>query len=282
MILIAESGSTKCDWRIIDKTKSVLHQFQTLGINPMVLDSRELKKVLENEKALANNKEQIEKIYFFGAGCGTPETDEKLKKILQDFFSPDIQIQIRGDLDAAVEAATTQSGIVCILGTGSNCCFFDGTKIIQKNPSLGYMLGDEGSGNAIGKALLKAYFNQLMPVTLQAKFETTFTPQLEEVLIHLYQRPFPNKYLAGFARFAIENRNEPFINVMLNHELKKFMDKQLYAYQKELKKYPTHFIGSIAYYTQDLIIEEFKNRDYQIGIFIKSPIDQLTQSIIQY
>ena len=197
------------------------------------------------------------------------------------FFVEATGIKVKGDLDAAVEAATTKPGIVCILGTGSNCCFYDGNKIIQKNPSLGYTLGDEGSGNAIGKSVLKGYFNQLMPAALQAKFKKNFNPQLEEVLIELYQKPFPNKYLAGFARFAIENRDEPFIETMLQGELVKFIDQQLYTYQEELQKYPTYFIGSIAYFTQDLIKTEFETRGYQTGAFIKSPIDQLVQSLIK-
>ena len=183
MILIAESGSTKCDWIGIGNDNTVQTQFQTVGINPMILDSAAILNILNSQKELIDLKLKIKKIKFYGAGCGTVETDHKIKILFKNFFTEATDIEIKGDLDAAVEAATTKPGIVCILGTGSNCCFYDGNKIIQKNPSLGYTLGDEGSGNAIGKSVLKGYFNQLMPEALQAKFKKNFNPQLEFVLI---------------------------------------------------------------------------------------------------
>jgi len=138
MILIAESGSTKCDWVLIEKPENKVTRFRTKGLNPAVLKEKDLHKIISKEITLINNKDSIKEIYFFGAGCNTDSNNKVLENILSSLFKVDTLL-IAEDMMAAVYATTTKPAVVCILGTGSNCCFFDGAKILQKIPALGYI-----------------------------------------------------------------------------------------------------------------------------------------------
>ncbi|MCM5661375.1 BadF/BadG/BcrA/BcrD ATPase family protein [Galbibacter mesophilus] len=279
MILVADSGSTKCDWVISDTNGTQILSTKTEGINPTTLADNTIKNILANCNDLMNYKSLITQIHFYGAGCGTRSADKKMRILLEDLFENTLHISIKEDVVAAIHATTAKPGIICILGTGSNCCFFDGVNVHQRIPSLGYVLSDEGSGNYIGKELLRAYFQKKMPKNLETKFEATFNTDLNEVLQHVYHLQNPNKYLASFARFAFEHRNEPFVKTILENTIETFIDAYLVHYHEELQKHPVHFVGSIAFYGQDIITKQLTAKGYRASTFIKKPIDNLIKYI---
>ena len=169
----------------------------------------------------------------------------------------------------------SKPGVVCILGTGSNCCYYDGTEINVKQASLGYSVMDEGSGNYFGKKILNAYFYNKLPKDLHKKFESSFDLSLESVLNGLYENENPSAFLASFAVFLIENKSEKFIRNIIKTGLKELFSNLIMCYKEELETKQLHFVGSIAYYLQEEIIEEAKNRSINVKSFVKSPIDNI-------
>jgi len=279
MILVADSGSTKCDWIPADKNGEQLLFSQTEGINPMALSDKSIIGIIQNNKDLDPYKTLVTQIHFYGAGCGTRSADQKMKLILENIFENTIHISIKEDVVAAIHATTTKPGVICILGTGSNCCYFDGTNIIQKIPSLGYVLSDEGSGNFIGKELLRGYYHKLMPQHLAIAFEKAYNTDMNQVFQQLYHNQNPNKYLASFARFAFNHRNDPYIEALLHHTIAGFVKTYLTHYHQELQQDPIHFVGSIAYYAQDIINKQLKEKGYRASTFVRKPIDRLVKYI---
>lgn len=182
---------------------------------------------------------------------------------------------------AAVMATTTEPAVVCILGTGSNCCYFDGKNIHLKTPSLGYILMDEGSGNYFGKKLLQAYYYEQMPHNLRALFENQFDLKEKEIIKSLYKYDTPNKYLASFAPFLFENKTHPFCQKMIYEGMKTFVENHVLKYRDTLKHVPIHFVGSIAYYAQDFIKQALQERGIKSAKFVKSPIDNIIKQQIE-
>ena len=275
MLLIAESGSTKCDWVLIEKSnKNKVTKFRTKGLNPAILKEKDLFKIISKKLIFINNKEKIKEIYFFRAGCNTEGNNQILKNVLSSFFNTDTLL-IAEDMMAAVHATTTKPAVVSILGTGSNCYFYDGSKIISKKPSLGYLLMDEGSGNYFGKQLLKAYFYQKLPKELSLSLENRFNLSEEKVIKKLYQSKSPNKYLANFAPFLFENDDDIVIQNILQKGIHVFVENHVLQYKNELKNNPIHFVGSIAYYSKKYITKELAKHHIKAGNFIIRPIDNL-------
>jgi len=274
MILIAESGSTKCDWVLIEKPDNKVTRFRTKGLNPAVLKEKSLHKIISKEVTLINHKEAIKEIYFFGAGCNTKSNNQVLENILSSFFKVDTLL-IAEDMMAAVYATTTKPAVVCILGTGSNCCFFDGSKILQKTPALGYILMDEGSGNYFGKELLKAYYYKKLSNELSISLENRFNVSEEKVIKKLYKSKSPNKYLANFAPFLFENDKNIYIQKIIQKGIQEFVENHILHYKNELEENPIHFVGSIAFFGKKYIIKELSKHNIKVESFIRRPIDNL-------
>ncbi|QLE02308.1 N-acetylglucosamine kinase [Galbibacter sp. BG1] len=279
MILVADSGSTKCDWVISTLTGKQILATTTEGINPTILSENAIKNIISNNKDLKSYQSLITQVHFYGAGCGTKDADKKMKVLLKDFFENIVHIGIKEDVIAAIHATTAKPGIICILGTGSNCCFYDGINVHQKIPSLGYILSDEGSGNYIGKELLSAYFQKKMPKNISTWFEKEFNTDLNEVFKCVYHQQNPNKYLASFAEFAFRNKKEAFIAALLEKTIDGFIETYLIHYHEELQQHPVHFVGSIGFYAQDLITKKLHNKGYRANTFVKKPIDNLLKYI---
>lgn len=278
MIILADSGSTKCDWVVLDQNKKVVFRTSTLGINPRLLSKVEISKILKSAEPLFGIREQIKKILFYGAGCSMEQSKLKLQSVLKKYFH-NAEVKIEEDITAAVHGVTKLPGVVCILGTGSNCCYFDGVNIQVYQSSLGYSVMDEGSGNYFGKQLLRAYFYNQMPNKLKKIFEENFDVSLDSVLKNLYESENPSAYLASFAKFVIHHRSQPFIETIIYNGIKELFDNLIGCYEKELKINPLHFVGSIGYYLRDEIKLEAKNRHFKIGSFVKKPIDNLIGNI---
>ncbi|PKH51349.1 N-acetylglucosamine kinase [Tenacibaculum sp. Bg11-29] len=281
MILIADSGSTKCDWFLYElKSNKVVIRLRTEGINPSVLKKKHINDILKNSKELTNYKNIIEAVFFFGAGCNNIKGDKKVKDVFNSFFPVLSRIVIKEDLMLAVLSASQTPSVVCILGTGSNCCFFNGKTIEQKVKSMGYVLMDEGSGNHLGKQVLRSYYHKELPEDLKFSLEKEFNLNSDKVLSKLYGSKMPNKYLAKYARFLFENIEHPYAKNIITFCISEFIEKQLLKYESELKEVPLYFIGSVGYHARGIIKEELGKRNINLPKkFIRRPLTAFIQSI---
>mgnify|MGYP001378840098 FL=1 len=275
MILIVDSGSTKTDWISVDNDGKILFSTQTLGLNPQVLSSAILKERIINNFDLYQNREQVTHLYFYGAGCGVESPQLRIRKVFNEIFKK-ADISIKEDTYAAVYAASKpgEKSIVCILGTGSNCTYFDGKNIEQRVDSLGYVLMDEASGNFFGKQLIRSYYFNEMPNNLAKEFEKEYDLSPDTIKENIYRRENPNTYLASFSRFLIKHKdNSPFQEIIKNG-LKRFINHQILQFENA-HKIPIHFIGSIAFFLEKEIKDALKKDNLRMGRIVQRPIDEL-------
>ena len=276
MILIADSGSTKTDWRLINSEQKIGH-FQTVGINPYFQNKQNISDMLL-QTLLPNfhsTEDKVEQIYFYGAGCSSPEKKQEVKEALNTLFG-NSTIHVESDMLGAARAVCgNEAGIACILGTGSNSCYYDGTNITDTLPSYGYMFGDYGSGANIGKTLIQLYFNQQLPEDLKRNFEARKENTLENILDNVYKKPFPNRYLAGFSKFVFQNKEHPFCVELLKKCFHQFFEKQVEPYHLH-KVVPIHTVGSIGYYYNTIIKNVAEERGLRMGNILETPIAALT------
>ena len=276
MILITDGGSTKCDWILLDKSGEVILKTRTLGLNPAVLSELDLLERIKSNKELSSLFEKIKQVDFYGAGCGTKTPVLLLKNTLQKLFF-NAKVTVNEDTVAAVYAATTQPGIVCILGTGSNSCYFDGKEIHNSIESLGYILMDEASGNYFGKRLIRDYYYKKMPEELAKDFEKRYQLDSDEIKINLYKKPNPNMYLASFAEFIFTSEEvNGYFYKLISEGILKFIEYRILCF-KEAQTVPIHFIGSIAHFSEEIIRDCMKPYHLELGNIIRRPIDGLIE-----
>ena len=208
MILIADGGSTKADWIALDANKDEVFRVRTKGLNPAVVPEEILRERIINTYQLYHNKDEVTQVYFYGAGCGVESPQLRIRKVFNEIFKK-ADISIKEDTYAAVYAASKpgEKSIVCILGTGSNCTYFDGKNIEQRVDSLGYVLMDEASGNFFGKQLIRSYYFNEMPNNLAKEFEKEYDLSPDTIKENIYRRENPNTYLASFSRFLIKHKD---------------------------------------------------------------------------
>tara|TARA_R110000751_G_scaffold2470_3_gene13002 strand:+ start:13676 stop:14539 length:864 start_codon:yes stop_codon:yes gene_type:complete len=278
MILVVDSGSTKCDWIAVDKNgNQLLEKIRTKGLNPAILSEKKIKKILKNSPALKDNQEIVTHVFFYGAGCGTEKPRLMLKIILQEFF-PNADVLVDEDTMAAVYATInnpTEAAVVCILGTGSNCSYFDGNKIHQRVKSLGYSIMDDASGNYYGKELLRDYYYNHMPEDIRIAFADKFNLEADYIKYNLYKQPNPNAYLAQFAEFMILNKDSKYIVELIKSGIRRFAKNMILQYKEELKTVPVHFAGSIAFFCQKEIKAVAEELNFKVGNFERRPIEGL-------
>ena len=276
MTLIADGGSTKCDWILLGHNGEVLLKTRTKGLNPAVIPVDELFQRIEENEDLIGVAETVEICDFYGAGAGTKTPNAILTKVLKKVFKK-AEVTVNEDMLAAVYAATTEPGIVCILGTGSNSCYYDGEKIHSNVPSLGYIVMDEASGNYFGKRLIRDYYYQKMPEPLMREFENRFDLDPDVIKMNLYQKPNPNTYLASFAEFIFtaEEVNGYFWH-LISEGMRRFIEYRVLCY-KEAQVVPIHFIGSIAHFSEEMIRNAMKPYHLELGRIIRRPIDGLIE-----
>ncbi|WP_213523649.1 BadF/BadG/BcrA/BcrD ATPase family protein [Nonlabens sp.] len=275
MILIVDSGSTKSDWIALDNGGEILFKSRTRGMNPAILSINQLLERIEESEELVAHKDRISKVFFYGAGCGTEDPRNALENLLKRYFH-NSEVEVKEDTAAAVYAAVgDQPGVVCILGTGSNCCFSDGKKIEQRVVSLGYTLMDEASGNWYGKNLLRDYGFKNMPVDLMVKFAELYNMDPDFIKFNLYKQPNPNAYLAKHAEFIFQNLEERYIKKLLRKGLRKFSRNMILQFREEIKSHEVHFVGSIAHFAQARIKQVAAEFGYEVGNIVRRPIDGL-------
>ena len=274
MILIADGGSTKADWIALDNERNEVFRVRTLGLNPAVVAKAELANRIVNMFQLMDIKEDVTEIHFYGAGCGTPKPLVILTNVLKDIFV-NAKINIAEDMLAAVYASSgNKPAIVCILGTGSNSCYYDGTSLEMKTVSLGYSVMDEASGNYFGKLLLREYFYDKMPKRIVDKFKEEYDLDPDIIKLNLYRKPNPNMYLATFAKFMFEFKEDKYIKKIIKRGFNEFFKYKVLPFQKTADT-PIYFIGSIAFYFSEILQKVAKKNDLKIAGIIQRPIDNL-------
>jgi len=275
MILIVDSGATKADWIALDENGEQLFLTQTLGLSPEVLTKAVIEDRLANNFELSKNRDQVSRLHFYGAGCGTERMKIFLKEIFAGFF-PNAKAEVKEDTYAAIYATTKigSQSIVCILGTGSNCSYYDGHQLFQKVTSLGYIPMDDGSGNFFGRKLIRDYYFHKMPQDLAIQFDKGYDLDADVIKENLYKQPNPNTYLATFARFLIENKDHPYCKGVIDKGFQQFVNN--YIMQFELAtKVPVNFVGSIAYYLKEELITVLERNDLIVGVISQRPIEGL-------
>lgn len=276
MILIADGGSTKCDWILLDNSGEQVFKTRTKGLNPAVFPELMLEQRIEENPELQDVKDTVERIHFFGAGCGTETPRRLLQDIIANFFTNAVEVLVKEDMVAAAYAATTEPGIVCILGTGSNSCYFDGENIHMAVNSLGYILMDEASGNYFGKRLIRDYYYKRMPPELAEKFAKSYNLESDEIKRNLYKKENPNTYLASFAEFIFTNERNGYFYKLVHEGIHDFMQSRVLCF-RQAQNVPIHFIGSIAFFSEDIIRAVAQPYSLEIGNIIRRPIDALIE-----
>ena len=278
MLLVADSGSSKADW-ILTLPDNQTISFRTSGINPFFLTEKEIIKIFQNTPEIQPYIDQVKEIYFFGAGCSSPDRREIISNALSRIFK-NAFVSVDIDIIASIYATTGNSeGICCILGTGSNIAYFDGTRIHESKHGLGYILGDEGSGTFFGRQLITSFLYGTMPSELSEAFYLKYKIDKESIIKRVYQEPFPNFYLASFAPFMSEYASHPFIIELIKRGLSEFIETNIKSYP-EYKKQTCHFVGSIAYHFSDILKDLCEEQGIRVGKILKHPIEELSRFIL--
>ncbi|MBN8696013.1 MAG: N-acetylglucosamine kinase [Bacteroidetes bacterium] len=279
MILIADSGSTKTDWRLIDEQKNI-HQFQTQGLNPYFLSSELIAEIVQHELIskfpnTVSFSATTLSIYFYGAGCKVEDKKTLVKGALLKLF-PSAEVYVESDMLGAARALCGRSpGIAAILGTGSNTCYYDGNKIVENRTSTGFILGDEGSGAHIGKTFIQAFLNDELPEELAIRFQDRFKLNKDEIIDAVYRKPLPNRFLASFSKFVYQNQKEEYILQLLITCFEQFFDKHVCKYSRH-KQLQLNCVGSVAFYYSNILRGVADKKGVLIGTIVESPISALT------
>ena len=286
MRIIIDAGSTKMEWILLDG-EEVKTRFTTDGFNPNYAERQCLENIIhlvetrfiaspdcETPFSRRDKSASLQAIHYYGTGCGSEQNCQIIKEIFQHHF-PKAEIHVTHDLMAACHAVLGhEKGIACILGTGSNSCLYNGMDIMGKAVSLGYLVGDEGSGMHIGRELMRSYFYGFMPEDVRRQFEAEYHLELKDFIRHLYHEDQPSKYLASFAKFAGEHQNVSFIHDLVKGCFNAFVEAFVLRYA-ECKTMKVSFVGSIAYHFQDILKESLEDYGLMMGMVIKTPADGL-------
>ncbi|HVZ57216.1 MAG TPA: hypothetical protein VG870_11200 [Chitinophagaceae bacterium] len=272
--LIADSGSTKTEWCLLKAGRK--KRVFTQGLSPYFLNSDQIRQVLEKELFPRIRNAGVQEVHFYGTGCLNPANKRIVAKALRAVF-PGALVQVDHDLAGAAKALCgSRPGIACILGTGSNSCYYNGRKIVRNSPGLGYVLGDEGSGAYLGKKVLQYYLYNTFDEELKGRFDQHYHTDMMEILDSVYKKPLPNRYLAGFALFLAENRGHYMVENIIEDGLNDFFFYHLCKY-RETWLVPIHFVGGVAYGFKDVLQELCKTYEVEMGRVLKNPMEGLIE-----
>ena len=273
MQLIADSGSTKTTWALIDKG-SVKVRVNTAGLNPYFHSSESIEAVLTSELLPYLVPDHVREIHFYGSGCSTENNKTMIADALQIFFRKAVPVIYHDILGAARALFGKDEGIAGILGTGSNSCYYDGGNCYSKVDSLGYLFGDEGAGSYLGKQLIGKYLTRQLPDDIRASFDEKYNFTLEDILNSLYNRPYPNRFLASFSEFLSPNQDHPFVHGLVKEAFQAFFNAQIKQYEN-YKLVTVSFVGSIAYNYREILLETAREEGINVGTILSAPIEGL-------
>lgn len=274
MIVVADMGSTKTDWSFVDTDKNIV-KLSTKGFNPYFYSTEEIIVLLKSEFSKQTfNWNEITNVYFYGSGCSSKDKQRIVKNALLPFF-PKAELFISHDLLASARAVCGKNkGIACILGTGANTCLFDGENIIANNPSLGFLLGDEGSGGDLGRELIKYYQYGELPKEIEEKFELQYNMNRQKLLDEVYSTKHPNAYCAAYSTFVNENKSNPVIKQMIEERMEEFFKRHVTKYEGH-QNIPINFVGSIAHYFEENLKTVAQKFGCSVGVIVKNPVNLL-------
>ena len=270
--LIADCGATKAEWCLLKngKKKTIITQ----GISPYFLNTEQITDLIRKELKPGLKQTVPDEVFYYGTGCANPTNARSVKKAIATIF-PKAKIDVNHDLMAAARSLCGRDkGIACILGTGSNSCYYDGKKIVKNSPGLGYVLGDEGSGAYLGKKVIQYYLYGTFDDELRGRFDLTYTTTTAEILESVYKKPLPNRYLAGFARFLADNRGHYMIENIIEDGLNDFFFNHLCKY-RETWTLPVSFTGSVAFGFKDVLQQLCQSYEFELGTVMKAPMEGL-------
>lgn len=272
--LIADSGATKSEWCILkDGRKKTIF---TRGISPYFLSTQQISTLLSTELKPFIKKITVDEVHYYGTGCANPNNAKLVKEAILNVFE-NAKVFVDHDLMAASRALLAdKKGIACILGTGSNSCYYNGKKIVNNSPGLGYVLGDEGSGAYLGKKVLQYYLYNIFDEELRAKFDSLYVTNTVEILENVYKKPMPNRYLASFTIFLAENRGHYMIENIIEDGLNDFFFNHLCKY-RESWTLPISFVGSVAHGFKDVLKDLCNTYKFEMGKVLKNPMAGLVE-----
>jgi glucosamine kinase len=278
MILVADSGSSKTDWMGYSPDGNIT--FSTQGINPYFFNANDIFKIFSRKKELAAFADQVKEIYFFGAGCSSPDKIEVISNGISSYFTK-AYVSVEHDLiGSAYATCGDQPGLTCILGTGSNISYYDGKEVHNGSHGLGYILADEGSGTFFGRKLITGYLYGEMPASLASEFHEMFQIDKEQVITNVYQNAAPNIFLASISRFMADRTSHSYIANILRDGFQEFIDTNIKDYHN-YKDLNCHFVGSIAFYYQDFLRETCERNEVKVGKIFQKPIEGIYNYILK-
>ena len=281
MILIAESGSTKCDWVALNPDGSEFKRFSTMGFNPYFHSAPFMHEELSGNGVVSTIHGSVDFVYFYGAGASS----ESLKDIIHDGLKRVFKnATINVDHDLVASAYSTYTGepaITCILGTGSNSCYFDGETVSDEVPALAYILGDEGSASFIGKRLVSDFLYKRLPEEMAVDFFDTYGLDKDEIVTSVYNKPNANVYLSSFSRFAGKHMEHPYVKTIVREGFVKFADIHIGCFAKATEV-PVHFVGSVGAIFHEILKEVLEERGFRLGQIMRKPVDGLIKYHLKY
>lgn len=271
MIAIIYSGSSFADWKLAEKGQ-IISEFKTPGINPFFNDEKYIRQILNKTTELINYAEKIKRIYFFGQGTSSQERKDVIANAFTEFFRFG-KITVNNDLQAAALATCNdQAGIVGILGSGSNAAFFDGKKIKPNNYGLGYVLGDEGSANWMGRQLLKLYLNENLPAQFVEKFRKKFDLDRKQILDRIYRQRQPTLFLSSFADFLLEQQQDDFVKQLVSRGFDLYFQTYILPLHKQNPSLPIYMVGTVASNFKEWLLQTAEKNNLTISTVVKEPI----------
>ena len=273
MKLIADSGSTKTTWVLLE-SGVVKNTITTNGLNPYFHTTASVEALIMADLAPFLPCDHVREIHFYGSGCSTENNDLMISESLRQFFRK-AEIRVYHDILGAARALFgDERGIAGILGTGCNSCYYDGRNCHQVVDSLGYMFGDEGAGSYLGKSWMNLYLKKQVPEDLRTEFDDTYRFTLEDILNAIYNRPYPNRFLASFSEFLAPRQSHPFIYQLVRNSFTAFADAQL-AFYESYQPVPVSFVGSIGFCYKEILEDVMREKNYPLGTIMKDPMEGL-------
>ncbi|WP_340152205.1 hypothetical protein [uncultured Marivirga sp.] len=280
MILIGTSGSTKCDWQLVDAQDSLVRK-STKGINPFFMDDVAISDIVKSlGPDILDHSSEIEVVYYFGAGCSSKHFAAMVERGLSMIFNKS-HLYVKEDIVAAAFATFNgEPSITALMGTGSNSCHFDGDIVRQEVSGMDFILGDEGSRSHFGKLLLSKFLKKQLPVEISRDLEREFQLTKEDILLNVYIKPYANVYLSTFSQFIKERIENPYLHNLVKESISEFVKTYICSI-KNYENLPIHFVGSVPYFFEEIVNEVVEEYKLKKGIFVEEPIDLLVSYLIK-